>query len=60
MGEGIPRLKFPLVQVQGMFFQVVGNEFPEGILKVKGRMDSEVWALEHSWKMPYLLLREMH
>lgn len=46
-GEGHPRLKFPLVQVQGMSFQVVGNEFSEGILKVKERMHSEEWVLEH-------------
>lgn len=37
-GEEYPKLKFPLVQVQGMSFQVVGNEFSEGILKVKERM----------------------
>lgn len=60
MREAVSRLKFPLVQVQGMSFQVVGKWDLCGILKVKKRTNSEVWELERSWEMPHLLLEETH
>lgn len=56
-GGGSLRLKFLLaIEVQGMFFQVVRNGSSKGILKVKKRMDSTRWELEHPWEEPHLLL----